>query len=206
MHFGTLAPFCGAAHGRRESGQTLRRIIFSETELVFSLTNRRDEFFVEYNYFVTGMSRIVGGLTQLGRYPFPHIVCILLTLILLSDYYSTIQPPNTPSNLSTTTTTTLTPLPYDPNNHLAYHRHLELTTSPPSQINHSPTLTFNAIYVLSLPTRLDRREQMQKLARALGLKIVFVDAFSKKEPFVKWIAERVAEVRGRKKALMVSLS
>ncbi|KAI5477248.1 hypothetical protein MNV49_006544 [Pseudohyphozyma bogoriensis] len=85
--------------------------------------------------------------------------------------------------------------PLDPDNLLAYRHHLERTTSLASQTTHSPTLSFTSIYVLSLPGRKDRREQMLKLGRSLGLELKFVDAFLKDEPFIKWIAERVVEVR-----------
>ncbi|KWU43897.1 hypothetical protein RHOSPDRAFT_6876, partial [Rhodotorula sp. JG-1b] len=78
---------------------------------------------------------------------------------------------------------------------LAYRLHLERTTSPRTQRIHSPTLTFDRIYVLSLPTRLDRRHEMLHLARAHGFELTFVDAVNKSEPFIKWIAEQVAHVR-----------
>lgn len=45
---------------------------------------------------------------------------------------------------------------------------------------------------------------MRKLANALGLEIVFVDAVDKESPFIRWIAERVLEVRQRKARLIVS--
>ncbi|KAM0748259.1 hypothetical protein T439DRAFT_304637 [Meredithblackwellia eburnea MCA 4105] len=85
---------------------------------------------------------------------------------------------------------------------LAYREHLEETTSIPSLAHHSPTLTFDHIYLLSLPSRLDRREQIGKLARAHGLEVTFVDAAYKNEPFMKWIAERAAEVRVQRLKLM----
>ena len=44
---------------------------------------------------------------------------------------------------------------------------------------------------------------MGKVARALGLEIEWVDARRKEEGFVKWIAERVLEVRKEKVRLMV---
>ncbi|KAL7337212.1 hypothetical protein BJY59DRAFT_704659 [Rhodotorula toruloides] len=90
----------------------------------------------------------------------------------------------------------------DPTNSLSYRNHLERTTSPSSQITHSPTLTFDHIYVLSLPTRQDRREQMEELAKAHGLRITFVDAVNKKEPFIRWIAERAVEVRAERLEIM----
>lgn len=44
---------------------------------------------------------------------------------------------------------------------------------------------------------------MRKLASALGLKITWVEARRKEEGFVRWIAERVLEVRREKVRLMV---
>ncbi|GAA5938215.1 glycosyltransferase family 25 protein [Sporobolomyces koalae] len=93
----------------------------------------------------------------------------------------------------------------DPSNTLTYRNHLEEATSPPSQIVHSPTLTFDHIYVLSLPTRDDRRAQMQQLARAHGLKITFVDAVHKDAPFIRWIAERAVEVRRERLRIMAEV-
>lgn len=86
---------------------------------------------------------------------------------------------------------------------LAYRLHLERTTSPRTQRIHSPTLTFDHIYVLSLPTRTDRRHEMLNLARAHGLELTFVDAVNKSEPFVKWIAEQAAHVRPERLEIMV---
>lgn len=91
---------------------------------------------------------------------------------------------------------------YDPSNSLSYRNQLELTTSPPEWLAHSPTLTFDHLYVLSLPWRTDRREQMSKLARALGVEITFVDAVSKEEPFIRWIAEQAVVVRKQRLRLM----
>jgi hypothetical protein len=81
---------------------------------------------------------------------------------------------------------------------MAYHRHLEAEHAPHQYLHHSPTLTFDHIYVLSLPHRTDRRSRMSKIARALGFKFTFVDATSKDEPIIGWIAERVKEIRERK--------
>ena len=64
---------------------------------------------------------------------------------------------------------------------------------------------FDKIYVLSLPGRKDRRGQMSKLARALGVQVTFVDASLKDEPWVKWVAERVLEVRRQRVQIMVGL-
>ncbi|GAA5823508.1 hypothetical protein JCM5353_006286 [Sporobolomyces roseus] len=101
--------------------------------------------------------------------------------------------------------TTLSAFIADPSNSLTYRNHLEETTSPNSQIVHSQTLTFDHIYVLSLPTRNDRREQMEQLARAHGLKITFVDAVNKDEPFIRWIAERAVEVRKERLRIMAEV-
>lgn len=87
---------------------------------------------------------------------------------------------------------------------LAYRKYLEETTSPSSYTTHSTTLTFDHIYVLSLPNRTDRRHEMQKLANALGIEIEFVDASDKNEPFFQWIAERVGESRKLRKQIMVN--
>lgn len=86
---------------------------------------------------------------------------------------------------------------------MAYRAHLEAEHSPhPGYTKHSPTLTFSNIYVLSLAHRTDRRTRMNKLARALGLRITFVDATRKDGPLVRWIAERVQEIRERKRAIL----
>ncbi|KAM0791918.1 hypothetical protein ACM66B_004172 [Microbotryomycetes sp. NB124-2] len=98
--------------------------------------------------------------------------------------------------------TILSTFTYDPTNSLEYRYHLERTTSPQSQLVHSKTLTFDKIYVLSLPWRKDRRQQMTQLAKALGVEIEFVDASSKDEPFMKWIAERAVEVRRQRIEIM----
>jgi len=85
---------------------------------------------------------------------------------------------------------------------LAYREHLEKEHSPHSYIKHSPTLTFSNIYVLSLPRRSDRRLRMSKIANALGLRFTFVDATHKESPLIGWIAERVREVRDRKRPIL----
>ncbi|GAA5946829.1 hypothetical protein JCM3765_002034 [Sporobolomyces pararoseus] len=85
---------------------------------------------------------------------------------------------------------------------LTYRQELELSTSPPSFLVHSPTLTFSKIYVLSLPSRKDRRETISNLASALGLKVEFVDAMDKEEEVFGWIGERVAETRKLRKKII----
>lgn len=88
---------------------------------------------------------------------------------------------------------------------LDYHRHLEQEHSPHTYQKHSPTLTFDHIYVLSLPHRTDRRSRMSKIARALGFQFTFVDATSKESPIIGWIAERVKEVRDRKLKILAPI-
>lgn len=86
-----------------------------------------------------------------------------------------------------------------------YRQRLESTTSPPYFDATSPTLSFSHIYVLSLPSRQDRRDRMEKLGRALGLRFTFVDAISKDQGVVRWIAERVEETRKKKRPLVAKL-
>lgn len=88
---------------------------------------------------------------------------------------------------------------------LDYHRHLEKEHSPHSYSRHSPTLTFDHIYVLSLPHRTDRRSRMSKIARALGFTFTFIDATSKESPIIGWIAERVKEIRDRKLKILAPI-
>lgn len=47
---------------------------------------------------------------------------------------------------------------------------------------------------------------MNKLAKALGVKITFVDAHLKDESWVTWVAERVEEVRKQRVRIMASWS
>lgn len=61
---------------------------------------------------------------------------------------------------------------------------------------------FDHIYVVSLPHRADRRAIILKLAEAQNLRITFVDAISADSPVIHWIAERVAEVRRRKRGIL----
>ncbi|GAA5826125.1 hypothetical protein JCM11251_007174 [Rhodosporidiobolus azoricus] len=68
---------------------------------------------------------------------------------------------------------------------------------PTSPLN--STLGFSRISVLSLPSRLDRRAEMEKLAHVAGLSFDVVDAVDgRKEEWVQWVEERVGEVRRTK--------
>jgi hypothetical protein len=96
--------------------------------------------------------------------------------------------------------------PVDLDYSLDYRKQLELSTSSQSYLVHSPSLTFSKIYVLSLPTRQDRRQQIEKVVRALGLRVEFVDAVDKESDFFGWIAERVDETRKLRKKIIVRSS
>ncbi|GAA5905599.1 uncharacterized protein JCM6883_005383 [Sporobolomyces salmoneus] len=85
---------------------------------------------------------------------------------------------------------------------LTYRQQLELSTSPPGFLTHSPTLTFSKIYVLSLPSRQDRRETIKQLADALGIEVEFVDAMDKEDSMFEWIAQRVRETRKLRKKMI----
>ena len=82
---------------------------------------------------------------------------------------------------------------------LAYRRQIQLATTQPRD----PEPAFDHVYVLSLPAREDRRADMRQLAQALAIDITFVDAADKEEPFLQWIAERVAESRKLRRQVMV---
>lgn len=102
------------------------------------------------------------------------VYILIIIFIILSSYTLT----SFPSSFTPTRTT-------------SYRSHLD-SLSP---LLHSPTLTFSTIYVLSLPSRTDRRTLMLKWADALNINLIFIDAIHKDEPFLLWIAERVAETR-----------
>ncbi|GAA6032961.1 hypothetical protein JCM8097_000068 [Rhodosporidiobolus ruineniae] len=115
-------------------------------------------------------------------------------------------PSRRPSSSSSSSSSSHGGIPHDDSDPdpLAYRRFLEQTTSPsgPDLTTHSPTLGFDHIYVLSLPSRKDRRRDMQKLADALGVEVEFVDAADKREPFIRWIAEQVYESREERRRVM----
>ena len=81
---------------------------------------------------------------------------------------------------------------------LAYRRQIQLATA-----QRAKRPAFDHVYVLSLPAREDRRADMRQLAQALAIDITFVDAADKDEPFLQWIAERVAESRKLRRQVMV---
>ncbi|GAA5865064.1 hypothetical protein JCM8547_007701 [Rhodosporidiobolus lusitaniae] len=132
------------------------------------------------------------------RSPTAHKLASYLPSAFSKQQHRPSQPPPPPASPFNHADSSLL-LDNDP---LAYRRHLEHLTSPPSFTHHAHSLGFDRIYVLSLPSRLDRRRDMSKLARALGVEIEFVDAADKNEPFLKWIAERVAESRDERRKVM----
>ncbi|GAA5865052.1 hypothetical protein JCM8547_007695 [Rhodosporidiobolus lusitaniae] len=132
--------------------------------------------------------------TSLARRPLVLAGAALVAFVLISSFHLHRSYTSGGSSASMVSIPSLF-LSADKSNSLSYRDHLERTTSPASQIYHSPTLTFDHIYVLSLPTRQDRRDQMNDLAKAHGLKLTFVDAVNKNEPFIRWIAERAVEIR-----------
>lgn len=104
---------------------------------------------------------------------------------------------NLRSSVSSSFTSSSPSVPVD----FSYRKHLEAQHGPVPSFR-SPTLGFSHIYVLSLPKRIDRRERMSKLAKALGLHFTFVDATSKDSNFIRWIGERTAEIRRLKRKLL----
>lgn len=77
--------------------------------------------------------------------------------------------------------------------HYAGHGHV---------LGSSPTSTFSNMYVLTLQGQEDRQIQMGKIARALGFEFEFFYGTSKNLPMISWIAERVKEMRDRKRPVI----
>jgi GR25 family glycosyltransferase involved in LPS biosynthesis len=63
--------------------------------------------------------------------------------------------------------------------------------------NRNATLGAAKIYVLSLPTRSDRREDMDRLKKELGLRWGYVDAMNMKDQLVERIMNSVRAIRGK---------
>lgn len=82
----------------------------------------------------------------------------------------------------------------------------QLTSSPysPLQYKHTESLGFSHLYVVSLPSRSDRRKRMSDIAAALGARVTFIDATSTAEnkSLINWIGERVLEVRNQKRKIL----
>jgi hypothetical protein len=65
-------------------------------------------------------------------------------------------------------------------------------------------ISFDSIYVLSLPSRQDRRQAIKSLVDMLNLDVTFIDALDRSEPVIQWIAEQVLQVRDRKREILAS--
>jgi len=135
------------------------------------------------------------------------LLCIL-SLLLTAPRHA----PTSPSAQRVTSLLSLTSLssPLDrdddpasssPSPALAYRRQLEQATS--KHYLNATSHWFDHVYVLSLPSRDDRRHDMRRLADALGIQVEFVDAADKHEPFIKWIAEQVVQSRALRRKEMV---
>lgn len=81
-----------------------------------------------------------------------------------------------------------------------YRAHLKSQSADAS--DDDTKLRFDSIYVLSMPSCLERRKEMNQWARALELDITYFDAMSKHENLMRWIAETAQDV-GNKVALPV---
>ena len=139
--------------------------------------------------------------------------CFFLVIVLLSISTLTLHP-RASSHVqrilwhTASTTSAQSTFLSDPSKSLSYRDRLERQgreRAGQEWPNKGAQLGFDKIYVLSLPGRKDRRGQMSKLARALGVQVTFVDASLKDEPWVKWVAERVLEVRRQRVQIMVGL-
>lgn len=85
-----------------------------------------------------------------------------------------------------------------------WRTHLESQHSPYEASSLSEdsitTLGFSHIYVISTPGQdSKRRERMMKLGRALGVDFTFVEAIKPDSSVLIWIAERVKDIRERKR-------
>lgn len=88
---------------------------------------------------------------------------------------------------------------------ISYRDSIEHLTSPSFISNRTSTLSFDHIYVLSLPSKLKRRARIQKIGRALDLSFTFVDALDKHSSSIRWIAQQVHHIRSRKRRLLSTL-
>ncbi|GAA5928238.1 hypothetical protein JCM3775_000552 [Rhodotorula graminis] len=130
----------------------------------------------------------------------------LLSLLLTAPRHA----PTSPSAQRVTSLLSLTSLssPLDRDRYddpastaaLSYRRQLERATS--QHYLNASRHWFDHVYVLSLPSRDDRRQDMRRLADALGIQVEFVDAADKHEPFIQWIAEWVVESRALRRKEM----
>lgn len=85
-----------------------------------------------------------------------------------------------------------------------HFRHSE--ASPLRLHSDPPKAHFSHVYVISLASRKDRREQMTKLANALELNITFIDAMPSANPTMTYVAEQVYEVRRQKAKVLADVA
>lgn len=138
---------------------------------------------------------ISSGVVYLLLIPVGFLLTIFFTISVSSKLPSQYLPSEYLPSLSFSTSKS------NPDDTISYRMHLQHTTSPYLSA-YTPTLSRSPIFMYFPSSRRDRRDQLLKLADALGLRITFVDAESKEASFNKWIAERVYEVRQQKVALM----
>lgn len=91
------------------------------------------------------------------------------------------------------------------NDPLAYRKKLETRFAGYNYtLGSSRTSTFDSIYTLSLAGQTKRQEQMHRIADALGFKFKIFEATSMRLPKIAWIAERVKEIRDKKRDIIGS--
>lgn len=85
-----------------------------------------------------------------------------------------------------------------------YRNKIDSTTSSTFILNHSNTLSFDHIYVLSLPNNLKRRNRIQKISNALNLNFTLTDAIDKNSSVIRWIGSQVEQIRIKKRKILSS--
>lgn len=178
------------------------------------------------NWFESGMRHFSIFRTQVSLslrhlVIFGLLLCFISIMVLFKSGHLTSDPrliplrftlnPSYPSSSSfSSSTPSIEDISFTPQSlqdpSLDYRRELERTTSPPGFQSHHPTMGFDHIYCISLPERFDRRQTMEKIANALGVRLTFVDAISKTDPLIGWISEKAFEVRREKIQQLASQS
>ncbi|EGG10632.1 uncharacterized protein MELLADRAFT_103329 [Melampsora larici-populina 98AG31] len=85
---------------------------------------------------------------------------------------------------------------------LTYRNQIESITTSRFILNRSNTLSFDHIYVLSLPNNFKRRQRIQKIGNALELNFTFIDAIEKNSSVIDWIGSKVKEIRNKKRKIL----
>lgn len=186
----TLRRFsCSAPARSHPEGEIRKEISHQERYRMLNLLSSSKRFLLPVVLATLIIFVVLGSISTITH---PHLVqhsAHSLTHLLHNTFNTPYHPPPSPP----------VPVPPPPRTR-TYRQLLEERESTP----HSPTLGFDKILVLSLPGRADRRERMLKLGRALGLELEFVDAVDKTSDLVRWIGERVWEMRERKREILVS--